>query len=105
VRGVHSVRTVTDTDIFPEYRPPDWYPLQRVLALVFGTAAIDATASFWFIGFVQGPADVGELRLYEYRSTGRQIALGRNGGAYRWLEEIGGYSRVDHEEALIGTLV
>ncbi|WP_373069677.1 hypothetical protein [Gemmatimonas sp.] len=94
-----------NSDIFPEYRPPDWYPLQRVLALVFGTAAIDATASFWFIGFVHGPHDVGELRSYEYSTTGRQIALDRNGGAYRWFKEIGGYSRVDHEEALIGTLV
>ncbi|WP_373060976.1 hypothetical protein [Gemmatimonas sp.] len=48
---------------------------------------------------------MGELRSYEYSTTGRQIALDRNGGAYRWFKEIGGYSRVDHEEALIGTLV
>ena len=96
---------MSNSDIFPEYRPPDWYPLQRVLALVFGTAAIDASASFWFTGFVHGPHDVGELRLYEYSTTGRQIALDRNGGAYRWFDEIGGYSRVDHEEALIETLV
>lgn len=96
---------MSHSDIFPTYRPPDWYPLQRALALVFGTAAIDATASFWFIGFVPGPADVGELRLYEYSTTRRRIALDRNGGAYRWFDEFHGYSRVDHEEALIEALV
>jgi hypothetical protein len=96
---------VSHSDTFPAYRPPDWYPLQRALALVFGTAAIDASASFWFIGFVQGPADVGELRLYEHSTTRRRIALDRNGGAYQWFEEIAGYSRVDHEAALIATLV
>lgn len=97
--------TASNSDRFSGYRPPDWYPLQRVLALVFGTAAIDATASYWFIGFVNGPADVGELRLYEHSATGRQIALDRKGSAYRWFDAIAGYSRVDHEEALIGTLV
>jgi hypothetical protein len=96
---------VNPSDIFPSYRPPDWYPLQRALAVVFGTAAIDATAGFWFIGFVPGPADVGELRVYEHSTTRRRIALDREGGAYRWFEEIGGYSRVGHEEALIEALV
>jgi hypothetical protein len=90
---------VSDSDIFPAYRPPDWYPLQRALALVFGTA------SFWFIGFVHGPADVGELRLYEYSATKGRIALDRTGDAYRWIEDIGGYCRVDHEAALIDALV
>ncbi len=97
--------TVINSDSFRAYRPPDWYPLQRALALVFGTAAIDATVSFWFIGFVRGPADVGELRLYEHSTTRRRIAFDRNGGAYRRFEEIDGYSRVDHEEALIEALV
>ena len=96
---------MSHSDIFPLYRPQDWYPLQRALALVFGAAAIDATASFWFTGFVQGPADGGELRLYEYSTTGRRLDLDRNGGAYRWFVEIGGYSRVDYEQALIETLV
>jgi hypothetical protein len=96
---------VRNAGIFPAYRPPDWYPVQRALALVFGAAAIDATASFRFVGVVHGPADVGELRLYEYHATRRQIALDRDGGAYRWFEEIGGYSRMDHESALIETLV
>ncbi len=93
------------TDIFPVYRPPDWYPLQRALAAVFGTAAIEASAAFWFIGFVRGPADVGELRLYEHSATRRRIALDRDGGAYRWFEEFAGYSRIGEEEALIEALV
>lgn len=96
---------MSNSDIFPDYRPPDWYPLQRALALVFGAVAIDATAAFWFIGFVEGPADVGALRLYEHSVTRRRIALDRHGSAYRWFEEIAGYSRVDHEDALIGALL
>lgn len=96
---------MSNSDIFPAYRPPDWYPLQRALALVFGSAAIDAVAAFWFIGFVRGPADVGELRLYEHSSTRRRIALDRDGGAYRWFDEIGGYSRMDYEAALVEALI
>ncbi len=97
--------TVNHFDLVNSYRPPDWYPLQRALALVFGTVAIDATAAFWFIGFVHGPADMGALRLYEHSTTRRRVALDRNGGAYRWFDEIGGYSRSDNEEALIAALV
>ena len=85
--GVQRATTVSHLDIFPVYRP------------------IDATASSWFTGFAQGPADMGELRLYEHSTTGRRLALDRNGGAYRWFVEIGGYSRVDYEQALIETLV
>jgi hypothetical protein len=91
--------------MFPAYRLPDWYPLQRALAAVFGAAAVNASGAFWFIGFEQGPADVGELRLYEHSATRRRIALDRDGRAYRWFEEFGAYSRVDGEEALIGALV
>ena len=96
---------MSNSDIFPAYRPPDWYPLQCALALVFGTAAIEAVASFWFIDFVPGPAEVGELRLYEHRTTRRRIALDRDGGAYRWFDEIGGYRRMDHEAALVEALI
>lgn len=92
-------------DIFPLYRPPDWYPLQRVLATVFGVAAADASAAFWFIGYVPGPVDVGELRLYEHSITRRQIALDREGGAYRRVDGNGTYVRVDDEQALIEALV
>ncbi len=93
------------SDIFPAYRPPDWYPLQRALAEEFGSAAAGASAAFWFIGFVAGPVDVGELRLYEHSATRRRIALDRDGCAFRWFAEIGGYCRVNNEEALIEALV
>lgn len=104
-RDASSGQVMGDSDIFPVYRPPDWYPLQRVLTVVFGAAAAEAAAAFWFVGFVEGPVDVGELRLYEHSTTRRQIALDRDGGAYRWLDEVRGYIRVDEESALIEALV
>ncbi len=94
-----------DSDIFPVYRPPDWYPLRRALTVVFGAAAAEAAAAFWFVGFVEGPVDVGELRSYEHSTTRRQIALDRDGGAYRWLDDVRGYVRVDEELALIDALI
>lgn len=87
-----------------DYRPPDWAPLQRALASEFGDAAMDASAAFWFIGFIDGPADVGELRLYEHSTTKRRVALDRDGGAYRWFALFAGYSRISVEEALIEAL-
>jgi hypothetical protein len=93
------------TYIFPVYRPPDWYPLQRALAAVFGVAATDASRSFWFIGYVAGLDDVGELRLYEHSVTRRRLALDRDGRAFGFMETIGHYVRVDDEAALIETLV
>lgn len=91
-------------EIFPAYRLPDWSPLQRALSAVFGVAAADASAAFWFIGYVDGPVDVGELRLYEHSTTRRRLALDRHGGAYRRLDAIGHYVRVSEEEALVETL-
>lgn len=96
---------MSSDEIFPPYRPPDWYPLQRALTTVFGAAAADASAAFWFVGFVGGPVDVGELRLYEHSTTRRMLVLDSHGGAYRWLESLGAYVRVDEEEALVETLV
>jgi len=92
-------------DLFPAYRPPDWFPLQRALASVFGGDAADATSAFWFVGFVAGPVDVGELRVYEHSGTRRTLALDRNGRAYRPHESIGAFVRVDEEAALVQALV
>lgn len=93
------------TRISPSFRPPDWLPLERALAAEFGTAAVDATAAFWFIGFTEGPADVGELRLYEHSTTRRHLALDSEGGAYRWFPEIESYSRVQALDALVAALI
>ena len=87
-----------------DYRPPDWVPLQRALAAEFGVDAIDATAAFWFIGFIDGPADVGELRVYEHSVTRRRVVLDREGRAYRWFSVFEGFSRITVEEALVEAL-
>jgi len=87
-----------------DYRPPDWAPLQRALAAEFGESAVEATAAFWFIGYLDGPADVGELRLYEHSQTRRRVVLDREGGAYRWFEVFAGYSRISVEDALVEAL-
>ena len=86
------------------YRPPDWNPLERALAAEFGSAAIDASASFWFVGFAAGPDDVGELRIYEHTVTRRQVTLDHTGGAFRWFPEIGSYSRMSSGDALVEAL-
>lgn len=96
---------MADSDIFPVYHQPDWEPLKRILAQVFGTAASDASSAFWFVGFVKGPELVGELRLYEHSVTHRQLVLDRKGGAWQWDEITGAYSRVEDETALIEVLV
>lgn len=87
-----------------DYRPPDWAPLQRALAAEFGAAAVKASAAFWFIGFIDGPADVGELRLYEHSVTRRRVVLDRTGGAYRWFSVFEGYSRITVEDAFVEAL-
>lgn len=101
------MRAVTNSHsgIFPVYRAPDWVPLQRALAAAFGITAPNATAAFWFVGYVPGPADVGELRLYEHSTTRRQVALDREGAAYAWSEAFGQYVRADDVSPLIAALV
>jgi len=86
------------------YRPPDWAPLQRALAAEFGDDAIGATGAFWFIGFVEGPADIGELRQYEHSGTRRRLVLDREGGAYRWMADFSGFSKVSVVAALVDVL-
>lgn len=105
MRVLRTVTASSDSGIFPAYRPPDWVPLQRALTTVFGIGAVDAAASFWFVGYVRGPADVGELRLYEHSGTRRQVALDRDGGAYSWSEVFDQYVRTDDESTLIAALV
>ncbi|MEQ1691892.1 MAG: hypothetical protein ABMA00_11435 [Gemmatimonas sp.] len=87
-----------------DYRPPDWAPLQRALAAEFGATAVEAAAAFWFIGYIDGPADVGELRLYEHSVTRRRLVLDPEGGAYRYFAAFTGYSRISIEEALVDAL-
>ncbi|HYW32886.1 MAG TPA: hypothetical protein VE869_15405 [Gemmatimonas sp.] len=93
------------TGIHPTYRPADWRPLERALEHEFGTAAKDATAAFWFIGFVAGPDDVGELRIYEHSATRRRLALDREGQAYRWFSDASRFARIDIGQALVETFV
>ena len=88
----------------PVYRVPDWAPLQRALSSAFGDDGVRATAAFWFIGFIDGPDDVGELRQYEHSVTRRHLVLDREGGAYRWFEVFAAYSRITLDEALIDAL-
>lgn len=93
------------TGAHPAYRPPDWRPLERALSLEFGTAAADASASFWFIGFIAGPDDVGELRLYEHSETRRRLALDGDGNAYRWSAMSRRYFPVEVGEELVSVLL
>ena len=87
------------------FRPPDWHPLERALTGAFGADAIDATSAFWFVGFVEGPDDVGELRLYVHSTTRRQIALDADGRAYRHLAGLDRYSPMALQDALVDALV
>jgi hypothetical protein len=87
-----------------DFRPPDWAPLQRALATEFGAEAAGATRAFWFVGFASGPADVGELRVYEHSVTRRMLALDPHGGAYRWVASLDVFSRVSREDALVEAL-
>lgn len=96
---------MSSDDAFPPYRPPDWSPLERALTTVFGAAAADASAAFWFVGFAGGPVDVGALRLYEHSATRRMLVLDAQGGAYHWMDSVSAYVRIDDEEALVQTLV
>jgi hypothetical protein len=90
--------------IFPDYRPPDWAPLERALTAEFGAFAADATKAFWFIGFVDGPADVGELRHYEHHHTRRRLLLDVFGNAYRHYSDVGGFSRISLQDAMVDAL-
>ena len=88
-----------------EFLPPDWGPLERALAREFGDGARSAASAFWFVGFVDGPADVGSLRLYEHHATHRQLALDADGGAWRWDGAYARFAPVDAGDAFVEALV
>ena len=87
------------------FRAADWRPLQRALQAEFGTGAVQASSAFWFIGFVAGPDDIGELRLYEHSATRRRIALDATGSAYRWCADARRYCRAVVSDVLVQALV
>jgi hypothetical protein len=86
------------------FRPPDWIPLERALIREFGEAARDAASAFWFVGFVDGPDDVGALRLYEHTGTRRRLVLDNDGRAYRQMADLDHFSPVALQEALVDAL-
>lgn len=85
-------------------RSPDWLPLQRALNAELGADARAATCVFRFVNFVQGPADVGELRVYQHSRTRVHLTLDMDGRAYRYFAEMDGYGRTEMEDALLAAL-
>lgn len=85
-------------------RTPDWLPLERALNAELGEAWRGATGAFWFVGYVQGPADVGELRVYQHQRTRVHVTLDCDGRAYRYFAEMDGYGGTDLEHALLAAL-
>lgn len=81
-------------------RTPDWTPLERALNTEFGEAARGVSSDFRFIGFAQGPADVGELRVYQHTRTRVHVTLDTDGRAYRYFAEMDGYGFTDLERAI-----
>jgi len=87
--------------VFPT---PDWIPLERALVREYGDAAREATSAFWFVGFVDGPDDVGQLRLYEHSATRRRLVLDTDGRAYRQHADLEHFSPVPLQDALVDAL-
>ncbi len=86
------------------FRSPDWIPLERALIREYGEMARDAANAFWFVGFVDGPDDVGELRLYEHHGTRGRLVLDADGRAYRQHADLVHYSPVALQDALVEAL-
>lgn len=86
------------------FRPPDWIPLERALIREYGEVARDAASAFWFVGFVDGPDDVGALRLYEHTGTRRRLVLDADGRAYRRHDDLDHFSPVSLLDAMVETL-
>lgn len=86
------------------FRTPDWIPLERALMREYGEVAREAASAFWFVGIVDGPDDVGELRLYEHSSTRRRLVLDTEGRAYRQHADLDHFSPVSLSDALVSAL-
>lgn len=86
------------------FRPPDWIPLERALIREYGEVARDAASAFWFVGFVDGPHDVGALRLYEHTRTRRRLVLDADGRAYRQDDHLEHFSPVALPDAMVAAL-
>ncbi|MGV3711145.1 MAG: hypothetical protein ACO1Q7_20160 [Gemmatimonas sp.] len=81
-------------------RNPDWTPLERALDAEFGSDARRATSAFRFVGVVQGPADVGSLRVYQNSVTRVHVTLDGDGRAYRYFAEMDRYGGTSVGQAL-----
>jgi hypothetical protein len=86
------------------FRTPDWAPLERALKAELGAEASDMTSAFWFVGFVDGPADVGELRVYQHSGSRRELTLDIDGRAYRYFAEMDGYGSLGAHSPLMSAL-
>jgi hypothetical protein len=86
------------------FRSPDWIPLERALIREYGEAAREAASAFWFVGFVDGPDDVGQLRVFEHSATHRRLVLDTDGRAYRQHADLEHYSPVSLQDALVDAL-
>lgn len=75
-------------------RTPDWSPLERALHAALGVTR-GASSAFRFVGFVRGPADVGDLRVYQHNRTRVHVTLDADGRAYRYFAEMDGYGFTD----------
>jgi hypothetical protein len=87
--------------VFPT---PDRIPLERALVREYGAAARDAAAAFFFLGREPGPDDVGDLRIYEHATTRRRLVLDTDGRAYRRHADLGHYSPIRLDDALVDAL-
>lgn len=88
----------------PLPRSPDWLPLERALKAEIGADARAASREFRFVGFVNGPADVGALRVYQHEHTRVHVTLDGDGRAYRYFAEMDRYGFTDSEAAIFSAL-
>ncbi|MBC8089299.1 MAG: hypothetical protein H7Z40_18700 [Phycisphaerae bacterium] len=85
-------------------RSPDWLPLERALKAEIGADASAAARAFRFVGYVNGPADVGTLRVYQHEHTRVHVTLDGEGRAYRYFADMDRYGSTDSEVAIYWAL-